>query len=187
MSPHLSPHLSPDSCFVPEWLYIGLPAGDRFVPEGTERGQVPGSRVASGFRKYGKEEGCRRSSPCPHSVPSDLSPRSHSVPGRTPQGTDARKPHGIGLWEVRGGRGMPETVLKGTKGHALKSQHPWASGTKRPVLSPFRQIYATLIFFLTPLIIGENGDKIRDLSPKPMDTGFGGSHFVPSFVPSFVP
>ena len=28
----LSPHLSPDSCFVPEWLYIGLPAGDRSVP-----------------------------------------------------------------------------------------------------------------------------------------------------------
>jgi hypothetical protein len=78
---------------------------------------------------------------------------------------------------------MPEAVPGGTKGDALKSKHPWASGTKRPVLSPFRQIYTTLIFSLTPLIIGENGDKIRDLSPKPMNTGFGGFHFVPSFVP----
>ena len=122
-------------------------------------------------------------SPCPHSVPSDLSPHSHFVPGRTPQGTDAWKPHGIGLWEVRKGRGTPEAVPRGTKGDALRSQHPWASGTKRPVLSPFWQIYATLIFSLTPLIIEENGDKTRNLSPKPMDTGFGGSHFVPSFVP----
>jgi hypothetical protein len=93
----------------------------------------------------------------------------------------SRTASGFGRYvEEEGHRRMsPE----GTKGDALKSQHPWASGTKRPVLSPFRQIYATLIFSLTPLIIWENGDKTRDLSPKPMDTGFGSPYFVPSFVP----
>jgi hypothetical protein len=48
---------------------------------------------------------------------------------------------------------MPGIVPERTKGDGPKSKHPWASGTKRAVLSPFRQVYATLIFSLTPLII----------------------------------
>ena len=43
---------------------------------------MPGSHTASGFREYGKEEGCRRLSLWPHSVPlwfvpSGLSPAVH--------------------------------------------------------------------------------------------------------------
>ena len=45
-----------------------------FVPSGLSpavhhRGQMPGSRMASGFGRYVKEEGCRRLSLWPHSVP----------------------------------------------------------------------------------------------------------------------
>ena len=122
-APILSPHLSPRSCFVPEWLYIGLPAGDKFVPEGTKRGQMPGNRMASGFGRYVKEEGCRRLSPHVHILSPLICPRPYMTGDKCPETAGHRAP--AALWEIREGRGH------------RKLFPPWLPFcTRTPILSP---------------------------------------------------
>ena len=169
LTPVLSPNGSASGSRTGTNLSPFCPFGDKSIPcliicpHGPilssalhDRGQMSESRMESGltiiqYIRIGPNGLVL--SPHSHFVPSDLSPHSHFVPrpyttgDRCPEAAWHRAP--AALWEVRGKEGCRGSSPGGTKGYALKSQHPWASGTKS-LFCPRSGRYILPLYFLLP-------------------------------------